>query len=207
MLASVSYSPWLWLSAWFVIFYVLGSLPGKRSESLNPFHSIALLRLGCEDSRMLTAFAVCGQTKTTSSTTIAPSGQATQKTVIEWQQPTAASHDWYVSLQTNSNTPPPVLHKSDFMLTLLTMLTKSVGSVMIFSMSSELCFVHNLLMLRCVNCICRWTRSNWAFLNEPPETDFVPHNKHRYATQIDVAARATNLHQLSARQLNFSPVF
>ena len=169
-----------------------------------------MLTWGGRHSEMWTDFAAYEQTKTTPSTTITPNGQATQKTVIEWQQPTAASHDWYVSLhqfQSLSSCAPQfglhahVAHKAHKAHKVCSQCLWS------FQMSPELFFIHNLLILRNVNCICRWTRSNWAFLNEPPETDFVPHNKHRYATQIDIAARASNLHQLSGRQLNLSPVF
>jgi hypothetical protein len=39
---------------------------------------------------------------------------------------------------------------------------------------------------------CRWTRSNWAFLNFPPEM-LLRDSRDRYTPQFDVAAKASNL--------------
>jgi hypothetical protein len=49
----------------------------------------------------------------------------------------------------------------------------------------------------------RWTRSNWAFLNFPPEM-LLKDSRDRYTPQFDVAAKASNLHQMYSNPSSFS---
>ncbi|CAK9224784.1 unnamed protein product [Sphagnum troendelagicum] len=48
-----------------------------------------------------------------------------------------------------------------------------------------------------------WTRSNWAFLNFPPEM-LLKDSRDRYTPQFDVAAKASNLHQMYSNPSSFS---
>ncbi|CAK9223571.1 unnamed protein product [Sphagnum troendelagicum] len=48
-----------------------------------------------------------------------------------------------------------------------------------------------------------WTRSNWAFLNFPPEM-LLKDTRDRYTPQFDVAAKASNLHQMYSSPSSFS---
>jgi hypothetical protein len=50
---------------------------------------------------------------------------------------------------------------------------------------------------------CRWTRSNWAFLNFPPEM-LLQDSRDRYTPQFDVAAKASNLNQMYSGSSSFS---
>ncbi|KAH9565916.1 hypothetical protein CY35_04G103400 [Sphagnum magellanicum] len=48
-----------------------------------------------------------------------------------------------------------------------------------------------------------WTRSNWAFLNFPPEM-LLKDSRDKYTPQFDVAAKASNLHQMYSSPSSFS---
>lgn len=48
-----------------------------------------------------------------------------------------------------------------------------------------------------------WTRSNWAFLNFPPEM-LLKDSRDKYTPQFDVAAKASNLHQMYSTASSFS---
>jgi len=48
-----------------------------------------------------------------------------------------------------------------------------------------------------------WTRSNWAFLNFPPEM-LLQDSRDRYTPQFDVAAKASTLNQTYSSPSNFS---
>ncbi|CAM6023627.1 unnamed protein product [Sphagnum balticum] len=48
-----------------------------------------------------------------------------------------------------------------------------------------------------------WTRSNWAFLNFPPEM-LLQDSRDRYTPQFDVAAKASNLNEMYSSPSNFS---
>jgi hypothetical protein len=48
-----------------------------------------------------------------------------------------------------------------------------------------------------------WTRSNWAFLNFPPEM-LLRDSRDRYTPQFDVAAKASNFNQMYSNPSSFS---
>jgi predicted metal-dependent hydrolase len=48
-----------------------------------------------------------------------------------------------------------------------------------------------------------WTRSNWAFLNFPPEM-LLTDSRDKYTPQFDVAAKASNLNQMYTSSSSFS---
>jgi hypothetical protein len=51
---------------------------------------------------------------------------------------------------------------------------------------------------------CRWTRSNWAFLNEPPESH--TDARHKYTPQFDVATKASHTDHIYTFQAGSSPI-
>lgn len=50
-----------------------------------------------------------------------------------------------------------------------------------------------------------WTRSNWAFLNDPPDGDLLK-NKSRYTPQFDMAAQSSNSQMMYTQSSSFSPI-
>ncbi|KAH8975305.1 hypothetical protein BDL97_01G149200 [Sphagnum fallax] len=49
-----------------------------------------------------------------------------------------------------------------------------------------------------------WTRSNWAFLNEPPESH--TDARHKYTPQFDVATKASHSDHIYTFQAGSSPI-